>query len=254
MSYKPLTQDLQSKWSEKLPKVIWRNFDLTPNQSSVNQSMTQIDLSHLSFGEALKATQVELEYVEFLKLSIDLDQAQLSSLEEHFHFRLSDEAKSLREKLLKLPESFFNWAKEKKLKYNDLRPLNRLELNQRTLTMLGALSLTRASKQQGTDLLEHICDLTEEQVKILSPLTDERDPESWLSALKKIRAPKVTSKDTLRDEKVKLWPWPSRMQGRWKRRGDQAGLEIEIYSTNPSDLGLKIDQLKDFKARWENEL
>lgn len=253
-TYKSLPVELDSKWSTHLPKMVWKGFDLTPK----NESHAHLDLSELLMGQALESIHTELEYLNFLKLCsfiecLCLPIDEIQSLESQFHYRWNDEAKELFGLWLKLPTGFQLWTTEKKLKFSDLRPLMRADL-EAVIPFLEKLSRTQASKSIGTEILERLCDLPQSDFKNLQSLLEQTDVANWLETLKKLTFPITFEKDLQRIQKVKSWPWPSRMKGEWKRQGDQAGLSIEIYSTNPNDFEKKIKDLTDFCNRWKNEL
>lgn len=255
-TYKSLPVELNSKWSTNLPKVVWRGFDLTPKNTS---DPALLDLSELSLAQSLEAIHTELEYLNFLKVCLYLEESldeaaqEIGSLEEHFHFRWGGEARELLQQWLRLPEEFKSWSLEKKLKFNDLRPLMRARLNLIS-PYLEKLPLTQASKSIGTELLERLCDLRAEDYETATDLLSRPEASFWLERLKKLSLPMTSEKDLKRMERVKSWPWPSRMKGEWKRQGDQAGLFVEFYSTNPADFEKKIKDLNQFCERWKSEL
>lgn len=254
-TYKSLPVELDSKWSTKLPKVLWRGFNLTPKSMSSNP----LDISELSLAQALEAIHTELEYLNFLKLCFFLEEhlsdapSEILFLEQQFHYRWNEEARELLQQWRKLPLEFQEWSLEKKLRFNDLRPLLRADLDF-VPPFLEKLPLTLASKSVGAELLERLCDLAEKDRIAAGELLGRPEASFWLEHLKKISLPLTSEKDLRRMEKVRSWPWPPRMKGEWKRQGDQAGLFVEIYATTPQDFEKKIGDLVQFCERWKNEL
>lgn len=254
-TYKSLPVELDSKWSLNLPKVIWKGFDLTPK----NNSSSILELSELLLSEALQAIYTELEYVSFLRLCAFLEKdlegptQEIQSLESRFHYRWNEESQALLARWIGLPNDFQTWTIEKKLKFNDLRPLLRADLNE-IKPFLGKLSQTQASKSIGTEILECLCDLDGTTLEATAQLLEKNDSSLWLRTLKELSHPTASAKDSQRREKVRAWPWPTRMKGEWKRQGDQAGLAVEIYATNPADFAKKIESLNELCQRWKSEL
>lgn len=251
-SYKSLPPVIHCTWASTLPGVVWQGHCLTPDRQR-----TPIDLSQLSLGEALKAINAQLEYVSFLKLSCYLEnqnlQEHIPSLESHFYFRWNDEAKELFQRLQKFPQSFALWSEEKKLKFNDLRPLLRTALSEELFQLLGQLSESKLSKSEGTEIIEALCDLTPEERKSATLNLSKKPFKQWPHILREALYPETTKRDMARQKKVRSWPWPPRMSGDWKRVGDQAGIKLEAFVMTPEDLEKKMVNLQGFLERWKQE-
>ncbi|HAG90594.1 MAG TPA: hypothetical protein DCL41_01910 [Bdellovibrionales bacterium] len=251
---KKLPIKLGVKWSEQFPALIWRGFHISPTKNSHIQPPVILD--HLTFAELLKEVQGSIDSMTFLKSMdflrmLDLDfEKEKKSMEENFGQRWTKESEELMACFSKAPLEFQIWAEDKKLAFNDLRPLLRADIAniEKHLSTLGNAS---PSKSTGVQLLEHLCDATDDQ---LARLSLSEDLSSWSESFFHILKPMTAHKDERRKNAVKAWPWPQRMRGEWKRRGDQAGLDIQLTCLNPKDLKAKSEKLLAFAQKWEDEL
>ena len=256
-TYKPLPIKLDLKWSEHLPSLVWRGYFLSEGRPSDKGPVVVLD--HLLFAEALDAASLQLGYVDFLFSMIFLKsiskdfEPEKQALESQSNFRWNEETEKLAALLPSLPENFKDWAKEKKLAFNDLRPLLRSQCSalQDHLRRLAELN---PSKSVGTALIETLCDLSPNEIENCGSVESVRDAKNWLEDLSKAKNPLTSSKDQKRREVVEKWPWPARMNGRWKRWGDQAGLEVQLSCLNPEDLDSKIAKLTEISKKWQKEL
>jgi hypothetical protein len=76
------------------------------------------------------------------------------------------------------------------------------------------------------------------------------DGAAYLKRLEKWRRPNSLGRDEQWRETVKQWPWPSQVQGKWQRFGDQSGLEVNIRSTSPEDFHRKLERLLSIGDAW----
>jgi hypothetical protein len=251
---KPARLNLSVNWSPHLPAVTWRGLFLTTPKEDV------LDLSALPLAEALGSCRAEESYLGFLEACRFLEKnfyeesaGEIRSLEEKWHFRWNEESKELSVRFLELPSNFQEWAAEKKMAFNDLRPLLRGEFP----TLLPFLELFKAlqvSKSGGADLLEKLCDQTAWELAELSFLLERPEAIFWSEILDKKIRPVISAKDQERSEKIRRWPWPARVQGRWTRQGDQAGLHVELNCFTPEEFSERLKSLEDFARRWKEEL
>ncbi len=253
-TYKSLPLELNPNWASRLPKMIWKGFDLTPNHGP-----DVLDSSTTSLAEALMTIHAPIEYLDFLILCEWLDheikptENEIRSLEENLHFRWNEEGQKLLQLFRKTPPSFREWCFSKKLRFNDLRPILRADLAEISV-YLEHFQKMQPSKTVGCEILELLCDLSlGPKVSELGSVFENSNAEAILEKLKALNAPISSMKDQARKEKVRSWPWPLRVKGEWKRMGDQAGVHVELFSTHPKDLELKIQELKKICEKWERD-
>jgi hypothetical protein len=115
---------------------------------------------------------------------------------------------------------------------------------------LEALARLELSRSEGVRAME----LGAELFMMGRPLNDilpsGDDGAAYLKQLEKWRRPNSLGRDEQWRETVKQWPWPSQVQGKWQRFGDQSGLEVNIRSTSPEDFHKKLERLLSIGDTW----
>ena len=147
--------------------------------------------------------------------------------------------------LIKSPQSFQNWMEGKKLQISDLRIVNSLKPPKTLYSVCEYLAQKNISQALAVQILE----LTGELIlmehspeKILQALKTS-PPENSIEQIECLRKPKALSQDLKKQKQIAKNLWPPQVQAKWRRIGDQGGLEIKLWSANQEDFQKKIKKI-----------
>ncbi len=247
----------ESLWPASLPCYSFQGELLCGFQTNENDlwDATQtppqpktVKLEGNSLPQFLKGIYPQLSFMELSRLSEKIKQhPQLNDLQHLmelwflYGYRNYENSQSLIEKIVTLPKEVQKWIHQKKLSPQDLAPLNALTTPD-SLSLLEPLWLTFIdcgfSKSEGVKGLEYLVEL----LLLGNSVEDLRPPHSpcssaqWLDFLHSKRFPMSTHQDKMAEEKIRVVFWPKKMESRWVRRGDRAGVELKVFFTHPDEL------------------
>lgn len=196
----------------------------------------------------------DLSLVEVASLEENLRKLGLDSFPkilEKYKLNNSENLSVTLEVLRNAPEEFRTWAHERRVSVRDLAPL-RCEISKEFVFVLEQIVRTRATRQQGAQILEISVELYLADTPLSEVMNLSDSAEIWLAHLKKIRYPLSTGADREMQNKVKSLPWPSHVEAEWQRRGDQAGVQIKLFAQSETELSKHLENLRNMKSLWTN--
>jgi len=247
------------QWPEALPAFAWRGQLICAFSREQGEALDLFEVQRATLIGALKATHPELGLAELARLSAALEQTWPETFQEirnglfqEYSLRWSERLAQTLSLLKDTPPRFQDWVDEKHAGPRDLSVLLALPRPLEFYPFLEAMTQLELSRNDGVRALE----LGAELFLMGRPLNDilpstDRGP-AYLRQLEKWRRPNSLAGDDLWRETVRQWPWPSQVQGKWQRFGDQAGLEINIRSTSPEDLHKKLERLLSIGNTWHD--
>lgn len=248
----------QNPWPSALPACAWKGHLLCGFERPGNSAVIDLfHLQHASLVEAIKACHPHLGLAELGRLSFALKsscpeifQEIRDHLFQEYSLRWSERLEKTLDVLVGTPFSFQKWVDEKSLGTRDLSVLLAIPHPSEFSDFLVAIAEMGFSRNEGVRAIE----LGAELFLMGRPLNDllPSDPNgsSYLRKLEKWRRPQSLGRDEEWKERVSKWPWPSQVQGRWQRFGDQSGLEITLRSTSPEDFQKKLERLISIGDAW----
>lgn len=208
---------------------------------------------------AIKSVHPDLGLSELARLSERMKQMSpelFTELREHFFqeygLRWSDRLRDILPLLTSTPTAFQNWVDDKKLSPRDLSVLLVVKDLPSFFPFLLAMTEMGFSRSEGVRALEFGAELflMGRPINDLLPSSGKAGP--YLQQLERWRRPQTSQGDEQWRETVSRWPWPSQVQGKWQRFGDQSGLEIQIRSTSPQDLRKKLERIITIGNSWHD--
>lgn len=255
--FKPLVA-----WPRTLPAMSWGSELLTGFD---RDSGVAVDLAETgSLVEGFRACYASLTLAELSRLwsRTHPNPNWAEHLEELFRgygLRWNDELRTTCAILAELPLAFQNWTSSKQLSVRDLAPLRALAERSQALELGTTLVASKLSKSEAVQALEWavellLMDRSWEEIRPSTAIADSR----WLSSLKALRFPQMTSGDRQQQQAVARLAWPPRTSGHWLRQGDKAVLDVRLQADSLEEFrgqlrGLqKIEaSLKDQEVLWK---
>jgi hypothetical protein len=239
-----------------LPAVAWRGLLLCGFERDTRGEVVELD-ENCHFIEALRGCHPELGLAELARLTGRIEAARPDLWREiqmqlfsAYGLRRSERLAETLTALRRTPISFQAWVDEKKLAPRELAPLLALEQPETFDRFLNALAELMPSRQDGARALE----LGVELHLLGRPLSDllpsSGEIATFLPKLESWRRPLSSGRDEVRRGQVARWPWPSQVEGQWRRFGDECGLEIKIRTTSPQDFLKKLERLDAIRETW----
>jgi hypothetical protein len=254
LDFKPV-----SPWPTALPALAWRGELLSGFQRKSGVAVDLFETQAATFTEALKATYPELNICELARLAFSLKKTWpelfvevRQPLFQAYGFRWAERLEQTLNVLKDTPENFQAWAGEKDLGPRDLSVLLALPSIGEFYPFLSALTELSLSRIEGVRAMEIGAELFMMGRPLNDILPSGHNGTTYLAQLEKWRRPNSSSADDQWRETVKTWPWPSQVQGKWQRFGDQSGLDVNIRSTSPSDFRKKLERLISIGDTWHD--
>jgi hypothetical protein len=249
----------RQSWPEVLPALAWRGYLLSGfnRRQQRGTGEAALDLSEANLVDVMKAAYAELSLGEMARC-LRLLQLHLPAVYAEFRepllnaygWRWSERLQETLDLLLATPLEFQAWVDEKKTGPRDLASLLALPQIEAFLPFLSALARLSISKSEGVRALELGVELFLMGRELSDLLPSGENPGLYLRQLEKWRRPRAAGHDEHWREDVSRWPWPSHVQGRWQRFGDEAGLEIKIRTTSPQDFLKQLERLHSIRETW----
>jgi len=247
------------QWPAALPAYAWRGQLLCGFGRESGMALDLFELQRAPLIEALKAVHPKLALCELARLSSALERTWpemfmelREGLFQEYALRWSERLEQTLRLLKDTPPSFQEWTGEKDLGARDLSVLLALTAPREFDPFLEALPRLNLSRAEGVRAME----LGAELFMMGRPLNDilpsGDQGATYLRQLEKWRRPNSSGQDEQWRETVKHWPWPSQVQGKWQRFGDQSGLEVNIRSTSPEDFHKKLERLLAIGDTWHD--
>lgn len=205
------------------------------------------NLPQLIFDLYPDLSLVELASLEENLWKLDLD--IFPKILEKYNLNSTENLSATLEVIRNLPVEFRTWAHERRASVRDLAPL-RCEISKEFFFALEQIVRTRATRQQGAQILEIAVELYLGGTSLSEVMNLSDSAEIWLAHLKKIRYPLSSNADREMQNKVKSMPWPSHVEAEWQRRGDQAGVQIKLFVQSENELNKYLENLKSMKSLW----
>jgi hypothetical protein len=244
-------------WPSALPALAWRGELLSGFQRKSGVAVDLFETQAATFTEAIKATHPELNLCELARLAFalkktwpDLFVEVREPLFQSYGFRWNERLEQTLGVLKDSPEDFQAWAGEKDLGPRDFSVLLALSSPKDFHPFLSAMTELSLSRSEGVRAMEIGAELYMMGRPLNDILPSGHSGPSYLQQLEKWRRPNTLSADDQWRETVKTWPWPSQVQGKWQRFGDQSGLDVNIRSTSPSDFRKKLERLLSIGDTW----
>lgn len=246
-------------WPTALPAFAWRGELLSGFGRETGVVIDLFETQRATLVEALKATHPEMNLSEVARFTLALEKTWPELFTEvreplllAYGFRWSERLEQTLRALCETPMEFQNWAGEKDLGPRELSVLLALPSSRDFHPFLAALTQLQLSRTEGVRVLE----LGAELFMMGRPLNDllpsGSNGGSYLRQLERWRRPQTLGGDEHWQETVKKWPWPSQVQGKWQRFGDQSGLDVNIRSTSPGDFRKKLERLLSIGDTWHD--
>lgn len=244
-------------WPAALPAIAWRGQLVCGFTREQGAAFDVSVLQRAGLISTLKACHPELGLAELARLSARLEQTWpdlfvelRAGLHQEYGLRGGERLSETLGALRLTPLVFQQWVDARRVSPRDLAPLLALPKPEEFYPFLEALPPLGFSRSDGTRALE----LGVELFLLGRPLSDllpsQNTAARYLQALERWRRPQAAARDEEWRADVERWPWPSQVQGQWKRFGDQSGLEINIRTTSPEDLGRKLERLTSIGSAW----
>jgi hypothetical protein len=134
--------------------------------------------------------------------------------------------------LLDWPLEFQNFLDTKEIPLKSLRPLEFLRAYE--VEVIAALHQVQPTASEVREILELLVDLlVGEQAEwaLVAPVPSEvgkLGATGWIKRLRQLRFPQTLAADTSARFKVQEKSWPKGVRAEWRRKGDQAGVYIEV--------------------------
>lgn len=234
------------------PILAWGTHIITPVQEG--KDVVSLDPQSTNLAQLICDLYPDMSLVELASLEENLWQLDLDifpQVVEKCNLYYSENLTTTLEILRQAPEEFRNWAHERRVSVRDLAPL-RCEVSKEFTFVLEQIVRTRATRQQGAQILEIAVELYLGGTPLSEVMNLSESAEIWLAHLKKIRYPLASNADREMQNKIKSLPWPSHVEAEWQRRGDQAGIQIKLFAQSENELNKYLENLKGMKSLWTN--
>lgn len=243
-------------WPETLPAVAFRGFVVAGFQNSefaFDHPLEQAEPEEIA--KSFSSLYAELTTPELARLwqsSANLDWFPRRLVLEKYHLHVNDSSIEVLDVITKLPMSFQNFCSQKKWHVGDFQFLvSARELDLEFLFQ--DVMLRNLSKSQSTQILENLVDLLLLETEPQQLRTaDNETAEAWVTRIQKIRYPKSTADDAQAALAIKSLAWPPGTQARWVRQGDQTGLEIKFFVSQPSEMSKQLQAFQNVSDNLEN--
>lgn len=258
LDFQPLTA-----WPQSLPALAINSYVVAGFQQELAFDH-KVDLEDKQkMADLFKSVHSEISFAEcakLIKLSQNLDWFPINEILGKLGWHANQNFFSTAEKLVQAPIGFQKWCAEKKLGPMDLAPLNSIDIDQLKFIFLDILNL-EASKNWGTKALELGTELillgkNKSDIQAQNLLKKEnlsrQDLETWVQALETLRFPETQKRDQTFKDKLTALPWPGSSQAKWTRHGDQSGVELKLFVTQPADLKKYLNSLEKVNGLLEN--
>lgn len=247
----------QQAWPEALPAYSWQGLLLSGFSRREGRALDLWKLSACSWLEAVRACYTDLGLGELARLYEGLKIARPTLAQEFreplfaaYGLRWSERLEETLDVLLHTPLEFQRWIDDKKWGARDLAVLLAVPQMPEFLPFLEALIELPLSKSQGVQALEWVVELHLMGRPLNDLMPSDHNVAAYLSRLERWRRPQSQEREEQWRKTVTEWPWPSQVQGRWQRIGDEAGLEIKIHTTSPQDFHKKLERLQTIRDAW----
>lgn len=254
LNFRPLAD-----WPNALPAFAWRGELLTAFARETGTAVDLFETQRATLVEAVKASYPELSLSELARFAFALEQTWpelflevREPLFQAYAFRWSERLESTLHILRLTPAEFQDWVSEKDLGPRELSVLLALPAPGEFHPFLRAMTSVPLSRSEGTRVMEVGAELFMTGRPLNDLLPSGTDGSAYLRQLEKWRRPNSLGMDDQWRETVKLWPWPSQVQGKWQRFGDQSGLDVSIRSTSPDDFRKKLKTLLSIGDTWHD--
>lgn len=234
------------KWPPILPPVVWDQWLLSGFDRSDGLAI-YLSCDQITLSCALKQCYQELSIAEIARLMTCIENTspslltlQISEILNQFRIHPSDDSHSTLRKIATLPLGFQNWLSHRMVSigelsilscYSDLTPL---------VILFEILAQCQPSKNLGVQALDMAGEIILQGrggFIFTEPLpSDAPEFEKWFLKLKHLRYPNTLSADGLRENQLRLLPWPSHCKARWIRDGDRSGIDIRFTAANQREL------------------
>ncbi len=253
LDFQPRTQ-----WPQALPAIAWKGQLLTAFEREATAPAIDVnDLQRTDLIESMKACYPAMGLGELARFIFKLERVWpdlfielREGLNKAYDYRWSDRLSETMQALRRTPFSFQAWVDDKHVSPRDLSPLLALPELKAFLPFLEAMSTLPLTRSEGVRALELGTELFLMGRSLTDILPTQNNAAAYLRQLEKWRRPETTMMDDQWRTDVERWPWPSQVQGQWKRFGDQSGLEVNIRTTSPEDFNKKLERLLSIGNTW----
>ncbi len=242
------------------PQICFKNIIICNSDLDLNLTIELSQLNETLAELYSPASMLEtFTWINFFQSqNVELNLQEFSAA---FGFFWNEAAAQLYAAHLAWPDSFKNWVLQKKAHINDLRPLilvSRLperEKNQ-VLQLLNVIGSLNPSLSQGKQLLEAFIDVasTEQNFEPLESLildlrTQNKNLESSLKKLLKLKNPVTSKLDGQKQNFVNKSNWPTAVKVKFQRQGDKAGFEVSTFVTTAAQCESLLAKIEEsFKS------
>lgn len=249
---------LRPAWPKSLPAVAFGDVLISHFGGDSDQVLIYSEnFSGLFFDLYKSLTFAELASLRQSLASVsEINPSFFDEAAEHYGFRLNEDHFKILSILQKLDRELLLWLHDLQFSARDLWPLRRLEKFSGfsgVVEIIERLSKLRANRNQSSQILELFTDLTEACHPQSEILVDSTQTEKWLTHLKALRYPVTRQSDLNRKKTLGGIALPSKVRIDLSRVGDEAGLKIEIFASNSSDLERRLESVKDLNEKLGNE-
>ena len=206
--------------------------------------------SELSFAELARLWKLSESHVWFPMAEVAL----------HYRVGLNPHFFEVAEVLLQTPPAFQIWCSRRKLHQGDLLPLlathhfddhsNAKEGLRLALSFIARMEMTR---NQGAQALEWLMDLLLDNPTWVELQPDSESAEAWHEKLRRLRFPETEKKDKQSSRQAMRLPWPGSSQVKWTRQGDQSGIEVKLFVSDPTDLQKCVQSFQNVLKELEKK-
>ena len=146
--------------------------------------------------------------------------------------------------LLQTPSAFQTWLVQKKVHLNELSHLGSPPLIKSLNPFFKWLSFKQPSRVQGLQALRWVVELIlTGQGEGLFPFPEGSPVSEDLKTLEQKRKPLALKEDEAKNLSLQNQSWPPHSQTRWTRKGDEAGVEIQLWGKSQKDLQSKFHRI-----------
>ncbi len=255
LNFKPL-----NIWPANLPIYSWGPWQLTGFEDSHKNSLVvDLKITGSDLKSAIHSLYPKLSLPELARIYSfkGLISQHLNWIDffEHYNLRFNENLSLVLEKLILCPMPFQIWCSKKDIFPKDIEILRSVEISTEQTWILNAIASSSASKSTAVQILEFSLEL----LGMGTSLTDLQSlfsgsPETCLNEVKKIRFPmnhKILSEN---QKKLESLTTINGVEVKWKRKGDQSGLELRIFAENEVSLNKKIKSIEKWNDLHRNQI
>lgn len=244
---RPLNFNPFHNLDHQLVGYLWRGHQISHFQTPPSQFVNLTE----EFPTVLKSAYPKMTLPDFSRLYQTLLQEKLDipieKLFSVYNLKWTEDLQRVLIWLVSTPDSFQTWVSEKDLGPNELRP--GLLFQGDASLLFSKIASWRPNRHLGSKILEFYF-LNPAEARPL--LESSKTAEGAYRALYQLHFPVTFQKDMEKDLLVKKFPWPAHVHAKWVRKGDLAGVQLELFCVDAPSFSKRVEALSNLSQKAQD--